>query len=270
MPAASSLPATTSNRSGLRGTSIRKTPRIRRHAAITASSSSTRSSAIVLAAIHTFAGRARSISCTTGDPASAARGAKSYFKFPPTVTRSRAQREEAPPHLLRLRQNRVHRGQHHRKHPPQPQVLGQRLVRNSPVDHRQARACPMHLAEQIRPDLRLRHHYQRRLQRAKYAPHREHIVHRREEDSVGSPLKFLLRRGASRQRRRGNEQPGVRKLRPQSPRELHARQNLAHRNCMQPDRSRTNLSKRMGKKSEPLRQAAPVTAVPHAAPDEIQ
>ena len=184
-PAASSLPATTSNRSGLRGTSIRKTPRMlaprRDHRVV-----------FIHPLVRHRAGRDPHL----GRP----RAFDQLHHRRPRIRRPRreivlqisahrdplrAQRQEALPHLLRLRQNRIHRGQHHRKHASQPQVLGQGLVRNSPVDHRQSRAGAMHLAEQIRPDLRLRHHHQRRLQRAKHAPHREHIIHRREKDSVG-------------------------------------------------------------------------------------
>ena len=190
IPAASSLPATTSKRSGLRGTSIRKTPRILRHAAITASSSSTRSSAIVLAAIHTFAGRTRSIKLHHRRRRIRRPRRKIVLQIPAHRDPLGAQREEALPHLFRLRQNRVHRRQHHRKHPPHPQILGQRLVGDPPVDHRQAGAGAVHLAEQVRPDLGLRHHHQRGLQRAQHAPHREDVVHRREEDSVGDPASF--------------------------------------------------------------------------------
>ena len=122
-----------------------------------------RSSAIVLAAIHTFAGRTRSIQLHHGRSGSAARGAKSYFKFPPTATRCRRPARGSAARISSVcARIDIHRGQHRRKYPSQPQVPGQRPIRNPPVDDRQARAGPAHLAEQVRPDLGLRHHHQRR------------------------------------------------------------------------------------------------------------
>ena len=150
------------------------------------------------------------------------------------------------------------------------QIFGQGLIGNAPVDDRQAGAGALNLAEQIRPDFGFRNHYQSGLQRAEDAAHDEDVVHGREEDSIGDAAEFLVGGGASGQRRGGNEEARIGKLGAQSPGEFQAGQNFAHGNCMQPDCAGTNLSKRVGEKSEPLRQGAPVSAVPKAAKDEIQ
>ena len=60
-------------------------------------------------------------------------------------------------------------------------------------------------------------------------------------------------------------------LGPQPPRKFHARQHLAHRNCMQPDGARAGLSKGARKEAEALRQASASSArFPQAAEQEIQ
>jgi hypothetical protein len=95
IPAASSFRAAVSKRSGFRGARI--SSRSGRRAAscwnarIAASSSSTspaEEGGMVLAAIHTLPGRARSSKAGTGEPGAAARAAKSYLKLPPVWVRS--------------------------------------------------------------------------------------------------------------------------------------------------------------------------------------
>jgi hypothetical protein len=52
--------------------------------------------------------------------------------------------------------------------------------------------------------------------------------------------------------------------------EFHARNHLAHRNCMQPDGPRTCLSKWTWQESETLWQGVPIGAVSQTANQEIQ
>ena len=182
----------------------------------------------------------------------------------------RPERQKPLAHGVRLRQDGIRRGQHSPKEPPEGQVARKSAVGDAAIDDRQARAGAVHLTKEIGPDLGLRNHHGRGAQRAQHAPHREHVIHRRVEYAVGQIAQLVAGGGAARQGRGRDEKPAVWKLRPQAAQEFHARQHLAHRNCMQPDGPGAGLSIRAREEAEALRQAPPVAAVSQTAKQEIQ
>ena len=182
----------------------------------------------------------------------------------------RLERQKPLAHGVRLRQDGIGRGQYSPKEPPEGQVARKSPVGDAAIDDRQARAGAVHLTKEIGPDLGLRNHHGRGAQRAQHAPHRPHVIHGRVKYAVGQIAQLVAGGGAARQGRGGDEKPGAWELRPQAAQEFHARQDLAHRNCMQPDGPGAGLSKRTREEAEALRQTPPVAAVPQTAKQEIQ
>ena len=80
----------------------------------------------------------------------------------PHLCRRGAGGQEAFPHGLALHQDGVRLPQHGAEEGAQFDVAGEGAVRNAAVNQEQARPGVLGFAEEVRPDLRLRHHHQRR------------------------------------------------------------------------------------------------------------
>ena len=74
-----------------------------------------------------------------------------------------------------------------------------------PLIDQQGRARAFRLAVQIRPDLGLEHHHQRRPQLPQNAAHGGAVIKRREEHAVGQARKLFVGGGAPGQRGRRDE-----------------------------------------------------------------
>ena len=101
-------------------------------AAITKSSSAMRSSAEVLAAIHSGRSGCASMNCQSVANRPGGRGVKSYFRLPPrycTLPGGAPQQLESRLHLVRLRQDRVAQLEHRRKTAPERPDSGGRRGR---------------------------------------------------------------------------------------------------------------------------------------------
>ena len=266
----------TSKRSGLRGARIsgrsgcarRSSPESRDHGVVFVRSPL--GGGMVLAAIQTLAGRTGASHARHRRCGSGARASKSYLKLPAVADAlsggapSRQEpRARSRPICARMESAA---GSTAAKKPAQPAVAAEGAVGDAAVDHGQARAGALHFAKQVGPDLGLRHHHHGRPQRAQHAPHREDVIHRRVEDAVGETRPASDRRWRVRPASRWKRRAGCAgSSRAQAADQFHAGQHFAHRNCVQPDGAGTGLSKGAWKKSEALRQGAPVAAVSQAA-----
>ena len=154
----------------------------------------------------------------------------------------RAQGQKPLADRFGLRQDRIRVRQDRREEAAERQIARKGAVGDPAVHNGQRRSGSLRFAKQVRPDLGLRHDDHGRLERSQHAAHRKHIVRRSIEDAVRQAAQFLIRRGAPRQRRGGNEKPARGKFRSQPAQQLQAGKHFAHRNCVQPDGARAGLS----------------------------